>query len=132
MHHFALLLPGLLRTGTLNDVSLYMQGVGPSIVAGICQRAGIDPDLPVVQLRQEDWTCLYEQWREWLLTISSGAFAPHLDTASGSLSVLGGQRGHQPDTGPGHAQGSSAPTASMHELLDGALRSTEVQPRHIS
>ena len=104
-----------------------MQGVGPSIVAGICREAGIDPDLPVVQLRQDEWTSLYEQWREWLLTISSGAFAPHLDTVSGSLSVLNGQRAHQSDLAPGDARGSSAPTASVHELLDGALRSTEVQ-----
>ena len=113
--------------GILNDVSFCMQGVGPNIVAGICLQAGIDPDLPVVQLRQEEWTILYEQWREWLLTISSGSFAPHLDTVSGSLSVLGGQRIHHSDLEAGDAQGSSAPTASVHALLDGALRSTQVQ-----
>ena len=108
-------------------VGCCVQGVGPSIVADICQGAGIDADLPVVQLQQEDWSRLYEQWREWLLTISSGAFAPHLDAASGSLSVLGCQRARQPHPDSDGVYESSAPRESVHELLDGALRSTEVQ-----
>ena len=98
-------------------------------MADICQPAGIDPDLPVAQLRPEDWTSLYEQWQEWLITISSGNFAPRLDAFSGSLSVLSNQRAHQlgPESGDARRLGSSSPTESVHELLDQALRSTEVK-----
>ena len=102
--------------------------MGPSIVADICLPAGIDPDLPVVQLQQEDWTSLYEQWQEWLLTVSSGNFHPHLDAFSGGLSVLGDQGAHQPgpESGDVRRLGSSSPAESVHKLLDQALRSTEV------
>ena len=84
----------------------------------------MDPDLPVVNLQQEEWTKLYEQW---LVTVSSGAFAPHMDAGTGSLSVLGSQGPQQTGLGPGDAPEGGVPEQSVHELLDSALRSTEVR-----
>lgn len=115
-----------MKKGCSSYVRCCVQGVGPSIVTDICQGAGLDADLPVAQLQQEDWSSLYEQWREWVLTISSGAFVPRLDARSGSLSVLGSQRAERPPVDLEDVQESSTPTTSVHQLLDRALRSTEV------
>ena len=87
----------------------------------------MDPDLPVVNLQEEEWTKLYEQWRQWLVTVSSGAFAPHMDAGTGSLSVLGSQGHQRTDLEPRDAPESGVPEQSVHELLDSALRSTEVR-----
>jgi hypothetical protein len=96
-----------------------MQGVGPSLVTELCELAGVNPALPPEQLQQEEWDALYAQWRRWLLTITRGAFAPRMDVETGRISVLSADSTAQlkPD---------GAPAGSVHELLDGALRSTEV------
>jgi len=111
-----------------------VQGVGPSIVANVCQLASLDPDVPVAQLQQEDWKSLYRQWREWLLTIEHGTFAPHIDSDTGRLSVLNPQNAplsdEESDGESEDLEGTDVPAESVHELLDGALRSTEVSFLH--
>ena len=96
-----------------------MQGVGPNLVTELCELAGVNPALPPEQLQQEDWDRLYTQWRRWLLTISRGTFAAHMDPETGSVSVLSAESAAQTEP-------EGAPVGSVHELLDGALRSTEV------
>ena len=102
-----------------HPIRLGAQGVGPNLVTELCELASVDPALPPEQLQQEDWDSLYAQWRGWLLTISRGTFAAHLNRETGRISVLSAESAAR-------SEPEGAPVGSVHELLDDALRSTEV------
>ena len=118
-----------------------MQGVSPSLVSEICALAEVDPDIPTTQLQLSEWERLHKQWRDWLLTVSSGSFAPYVQPETGRVSVIcsvcssRSQRGdprevHQGMDMPKDASSSGRHSGwcSVHRLLDSAIRSTEVSP----
>ena len=118
-----------------------MQGVSPSLASEICALAEVDPDIPTTQLQLSEWERLHKQWRDWLLTVSSGSFAPCVQPETGRVSVIcsvcssRSQRGDPREVHPGmdmHEDASSSGRhtgwCSVHRLLDSAIRSTEVSP----
>jgi len=96
----------------LNMFALTAQGVGPNLARELCEAASFDPQLLPRELEESEWTALYAQWRAWLQAIVLGNFCPAADPSTGRISVLGA----------GFHQG-----ASVHALVDGALRGTQVR-----
>ena len=118
-----------------------MQGVSPSLVLEICTLAEVDPDIPTTQLQLSEWERLHKQWRNWLLTVSSGSFAPYVQPETGRVSVIcsdcssRSQRGDPREVHHGmdmredaNSSGRRSGWCSVHRLLDSAIRSTEVSP----
>ena len=118
-----------------------MQGVSPSLVSEICALAKVDPDIPTTQLQLSEWERLHKKWRDWLLTVSSGSFAPYVQPETGRVSVIcsdcssRSQRGDLREVQQGmdtpedaSSSGRHSGRCSVHRLLDSAIRSTEVSP----
>lgn len=94
----------------------------------LCASAGLDADTPAAQLQRGDWDTLHRHWRAWLLSITTGTFAPRADPSTGRVSVLAPLSTVAAESfskGQDHEEMTGS-SESVHQLLDDALRSTEV------
>ncbi len=71
----------------------------------------MDPELLPRELEEAEWAALFDEWRAWVRSVTLGRFRPAADPATGRISVLGS---------------GSQKAASVHALVDGALRGSQV------
>lgn len=68
-------------------------GVSPALVEELCANAGISQVASPLQLTDEQWEKLFEQWQSWMSRLSTGNFQPTMDATGDKYSVLGGPAG---------------------------------------
>ena len=99
----------------VNGLVCMRQGIGPGLAAELCEAADVDWELLPRELEDAEWEALFEQWCAWLKTLALGRFQPARDPTSGRISVLGA---------------GSQSLDSVHALVNGALRSSQVLGRY--
>ena len=70
-------------------VAKAFQGVSPTLVAELCDRACVSATVPVEVIESQAWDRLYGAWLHWLQLLQEGGFTATQDGSTGRISFLG-------------------------------------------